>query len=302
MKAGLGEEACLACDIGGSSVSAAVVTRSGAILGRTDRPLNSRAAADNVLDQLADTLKAVLHSDVPAPDCVGMAVPGPFDAERGCFMIVDQAKFEALHGIPLLPALHRRAEQLAQLPTAFVNDARAFALGELCYGAARNSTRTIILTLGTGCGSAYAVNGELLSSGPGVPEDGFVYAIEHDGATVDDLFSTRGLQARWDARTREAATVAGIAALALAGDGDAREVFTEFGQQLIRALAPSLREFRPDLLVTGGGIARAFSHYAPAARAELERQGLQTEFTAASSLDESALLGAASVAFTRSPT
>src|SRR5690606_7636854 len=102
-----------------------------------------------------------------------------FDEASGSFRIVDQGKFEALHGVPLLPGLLARLPRLSHLPAVFVNDARAFALGEICFGAARGEGRVLVLTLGTGCGSAFAVDGQLVTSGPGVPEGGYVYSLKY---------------------------------------------------------------------------------------------------------------------------
>lgn len=285
--------ACLACDIGGSSVAAALVAADGRMEGRVDSSLDSSTRPDEVFDQLATVLGMVLSGSNTRPQCLGLAVPGPFDEATGSFRIVDQAKFEQLHGIPLLPELFRRVPQLAGLPTAFINDARAFALGELKYGAAQGCQRAIILTLGTGCGSAFSKDGQLVFTGDGVPDGGFVYAIRYRGRSVDEEFSTRGLLRRWRDLGRWETSVAGIARLAEESDADAVTVFGDFGTELVSALEPVLRRFAPDCLVTGGGIARAFPLFAPAARQRLAALQLNTDFKVAGSLENSALLGAA---------
>src|SRR5690606_8737143 len=98
-------------------------------------------------------------------------------------------------------AVTSHAHQLAALPWRWINDAQAFALGELRFGAAVGVARAMFLAIGTGCGSAFALDGVVITEGHGVPRDGYVYSLVHDGKTVDELLSARGLVRLW----REAA-------------------------------------------------------------------------------------------------
>ena len=52
-------------------------------------------------------------------------------------------------------------EQRAALPCKLDNDARVVALGEALYGAGKNHDRVLVLTLGTGLGVGFIVNGKL---------------------------------------------------------------------------------------------------------------------------------------------
>jgi glucokinase len=51
----------------------------------------------------------------------------------------------------------------------FLLDSAAFLLGEIGAGEARGVERAVGITLGTGIGSAFAVDGQIVTEGPGVP-------------------------------------------------------------------------------------------------------------------------------------
>ena len=62
-------------------------------------------------------------------------------------------------GIVPLAAL---LEERLQIKVRMTNDAKAAALGEMLYGAAKGMKDFIMLTLGTGVGSGIVVNGQLV--------------------------------------------------------------------------------------------------------------------------------------------
>ncbi len=314
-----GGPACLALDVGGSSVTGAVVGRDGRLCGVRERALDSGGPAADVVAALADELDRLRRcwargeaggveldevgpAEVePAGEIVGVgfAVPGPFDEERGRFLIRGLHKFERLYGIELGPLLSEALPWLRELPLVFLNDASAFALGELGYGAARGARRATALTLGTGCGSAFLVDDELVTSGPGVPRDGHVYHLPFEGATVDDALSSRGIAALWTgasslAQVDGAPSAAELASRARGGDQAAILAYHRFGARLARALGPTINAFAPDVVVLGGNIARAFDLFGGPAAAALDDEGISVRLTAAADIGGAALKGAAS--------
>lgn len=317
--------AVLALDVGGTAIKSAVVLRDGSLLGAPERrEIDSQAPADEVLEQFALALRRLLgRSQGFRLLGVGVAMPGPFDYERGISQMRGLGKFDTIAGVPLAAELVKRVPELAHLPWRWINDASAFALGELRFGAAKGTDRVMVLTMGTGCGSAFAVGGHLVTDGPGVPMNGYVYPLEYEGRRIDELLSHRGVMRLWHEaasaggdgapasanQARRAAEVANangeeaptepvtapadpasIAALALAGNDRAKTTYRRFGETLATALAPVFEAFGPDLVVLGGQITRSFDFFAPAAMAA-GAPPLRT----ASDLDGAALKGAASL-------
>lgn len=298
--------ACLALDVGGSSVAGAVVDRSGGLWCCEESALDSQAEVDVVVARLADELARLaecrtrLTGEAARGRLLGvaLAVPGPFDEDRGAFMIRGLPKFERLYGVELGPLLRRALPWLAGLPVVYLNDAAAFALGEQRYGAAVGAGRVLALTLGTGCGSAFLVGGEVVTGGHGVPRDGHVYHLQFEDATVDDALSTRGVARLWTeasplAAAAGAPSVAELASLARGGDSAAILTFRRFGARLAAALGPTINAFAPDVVVLGGNIARAFDLFGKTAAGALADAGIQTRLTPAGDIGGAALKGAA---------
>ncbi len=277
------EPAVLCLDVGGSSVKSGVVLAGGSVVAGPHRtPLRSRGPAEDIVGVLAETL-ARLRSSAEGLDVrgIGVAMPGPFDYERGVSQMTGLGKFDAIRGLPLAEAVAVRARGLGGLPWRWVNDARAFALGELRYGAAVGAERVVFLTLGTGCGSAFAVGGKLISSGHGVPPDGYVYQLKHQGRVVDQLLSARGLVRLFREVRKERAessrevsgvskpgrlTAQKVGTLAATGDPAALEALNRFGALLAAALGPVFSAFEPQLVVLGGQVSRSLPFFGPAAR------------------------------------
>jgi len=215
-----------------------------------------------------------------------LATPGPADYVRGISYM--KHKFQDLHGVVLGPKL---ASCLGCSPDriSFLNDADAFLIGELHQGAAAGAHRAIGITLGTGIGSAFAVAGQLVVEGTGVPKGGEIWDHPYRGDIVENFISTASIQRSYERKTGRHAEVRSIASCAEA-DQDARETFEKFGSVLGRILREVCGVFRSDCIVLGGGIARSASLFLPAAERELE--GLSIRVCVSKLGDHAPLVGA----------
>jgi glucokinase len=221
----------------------------------------------------------------------GLAMPGPFDYAAGVSWM--RHKLPYLYGIDLREALAATFGWQAR-QVHFVNDAAAYLLGEVGAGAARDVTRVVGITLGTGIGSAFAVDGRIVTECFGVPPGGEIWNLPYKDRTVEDFLSTRAIRQAYRERTGQDREVSTIAAIA-AEDQAAGEVFTEFGRHLGLALRSLLCEFAPDVVVLGGGISRSARLFLPAA--ELQLEGLGFELRVSTLGDHAPLVGAAVALF-----
>jgi len=280
-----------ALDIGGTHVAGGrvnVATTSVDSRSRISEPLPAAGSRVELLAALSRVTRSIAEPDLAS---MGVAVPGPFDYERGVSEMTH--KLDGLHGVDLRSELH--AASALSDPTAirFLNDAEAFLLGEWWAGAARGHTRVVGVTLGTGIGSAFCEKGEIVRSGSRVPPRGELHRLRFRGAPVEQTISRNALLADYGTRPDEDLDVEHIAARALAGDLPARHVFTHLGTALGRFLTPWLQAFEPSCLVVGGSIARSWALFEDSLRAEVEPiPGLRT-VTVAEQLEDAALLGAA---------
>jgi glucokinase len=282
----------LSFDVGGSHATAALIgAKSLELLGIASGSIDSQASSDDVLQGLAAIGKGVLGTP-PTPGLlgIGMAMPGPFDYQEGISYIRNLAKYDNLYGVNLRQEMSRRFPSVRPDAVRFVNDAQAALLGEVYCGAAVGMARVMGLTLGTGVGSAFAVNGRIVTSGPGVPADGYVYCLPWGDGITEDAISTRAIQRSYRALTGEQCEVRDLAARARTND-IAMSVWRDLGKTLGLVLLPLAREFRPDIIVLGGAIAQSADLFLSSAENEL--QGTGASLRVSTLFDRAALFGAA---------
>jgi glucokinase len=247
-------------------------------------PLPEKQSAEAFIAVLADlAVQAGADSQTAG---AGFAMPGPFDYAEGISWM--KHKMPYLYGVNLRAAFAQRMVWSGR-QIQFLNDAAAFLLGEVGAGAARSVPRVVGITLGTGIGSGYAMDGRLVTQGLGVPPGGEIWNVPFEGGITEDLISTRAIKKAYSDRTGKEKEVSDIAAEA-ERDPIAAEVFAGFGRDLGRVLRIQLGDFAPQAVVLGGGIARSAPLFLPAAQKELE--GIKLELRIATLGDTAPLVGA----------
>jgi glucokinase len=89
---------------------------------------------------------------------------------------INKGTIEYAAGLPwkgILP-LADLFKRYTSLPVAVTNDANAAAVGEMIYGGARNMKNFVVITLGTGLGSGFVIDGKLVYG-----HDGFAGELGH---------------------------------------------------------------------------------------------------------------------------
>ena len=280
-----------ALDIGGTHVSAGLVDVATASVdsgSRISEPLPAAGSRAELLAVISRVTRSIAEPDIAS---LGVAVPGPFDYGRGVSQMTH--KLDGLYGVDLRSELDAALARPDPTAIRFLNDAEAFLLGEWWAGAARGHTRVVGVTLGTGLGSAFSEEGEIVRSGTRVPPGGELHRLRFRGAPVEQTISRAALLADYGTRPDEGIDVEHLAGRALAGDQPARHVFTHLGTALGRFLTPWLQAFEPSCLVVGGSIARSWALFEDSLRAEVQPIPAVGTVTVAEHLEDAALLGAA---------
>jgi glucokinase len=276
----------LVYDVGGSHVSAAVchsnTYRLGPVLSAPLPEIETSDAFVGMLHSLGVRASAGLEPVAGAE----LAFPGPFNFEAGISQM--KHKLSYLYGIDLRKEI---ADRFAWAPiqVQFLHDSAAFLLGEIGAGAARGVARAVGITLGTGIGSAFAVDGRVITEGRGVPPGGELWDLPYEGGIIEDSVSSRAIRGSYKRRTGLTREVAELAK-AVDTDPAAAEAFTEFGRHLGLALRVALASFAPQVIVLGGGISRSPHLFFPAAQRELQPLGAELRVSAL--LDVAPLVGA----------
>lgn len=271
------EQYIIALDVGGSSVKSAVVSARdfGMSQFRTDE-LDSYANAEPIIDTIAGII-TLQRQNASLQGLQGIAVgfPGPFDYVQGISLMKGGAateagvshaggksKFESLYRINVREVLSARLE-LHDVPILFRNDAEAAIVGEAKYGAGRAFRRVIGITLGTGLGSTFIVNGKVVTNDSTVPPHGWLYSMPFGDVQADEVFSTRGLLRRLRAAGVTAADVKAAGDAVRGGDVHALTAFLDFGHALGQFLRPYTVAFRAQVVLVLGGIANTFDLFQP---------------------------------------
>lgn len=287
----------IGADIGGSHItSAAIDLGSGKILRETitERAVNNQASASTIIGIWADALLNVL-SKVPFERVrgIGFAMPGPFDYVRGICYIKGVAKYENLYGFNITDAISSSLNVPDSFLIRFMNDASSFAVGEAWAGSAKNASRSLSITLGTGFGSAFIADRIPIVDGPLVPKIGCVYHLPYRDGIADDYFSTRGLLGRYKEATGK--KLAGVKELArlVSADKNVSELFTDFGENLGLFLAPWLKGFGAEIIVIGGNISHAYKLFGGVFEERLKKENCNCKVALSELKEDAALLGSA---------
>ncbi|WP_081147556.1 ROK family protein [Niastella vici] len=255
-------------DVGGSHITAAVIGNTGSGWEsslKTRITLDSSDSAWAIITALSNSIKE-LTAQVKDIEAVGIAFPGPFNYENGVSAITNVGgKFEKTFGLHIgqcvqdLTGLHNAA-------FTFSNDAHCFAAGA-CELHRLTGKRTVFITLGTGLGSAFMQNGELVQTHPDIPPSGAFFDQPFLDTIADDCFSTRWILNAY--KQISGTRISSVKELVESGTVSANTVMGELGKNLGRFLLPWLQKFQCNELVIGGNIAKAFSLFAPALKQAL---------------------------------
>jgi glucokinase len=262
----------LGLDLGGTNIKAVVVERDAETWSVLDREQVATPAADGpdaVVARLAE-VGAKLVGRSPGVTSVGVGIAGLYDPAEGTARFLVNIP-GAWAGKPVGGPVGRALG----LPTFLINDARAFGLAELRLGAARGVSRMIGLTLGTGVGGVFAVDGMVQQGHDGTAGEMGHQTIEPDGPWCG--CGNRGCLEAF-ARADQIAAVCGTATAeeaierARAGDARAIEGFRQVGRYLGIGIASMIVVISPDRVVLGGGLAVAADLMLDAIHAELRRR------------------------------
>jgi glucokinase len=274
-------DAIVGVDLGGTSVRAGKV-QGGKVVRHAQRRISGDAAEEVVLAEIFATVDEVIDDEAAG---IGCGVPSVVDVERGIVYTVEH--IPSWREVRLKDAFETRYRR----PATINNDANAFALGELHFGAGRGFRHLVGITLGTGVGSGVIVNGRLYSGANcGAGEIG---SIPYRGATIETYCASHFFRRR--------AGVGGdvVFERARAGDAEAIRLFQEYGRELGQAVLTVLYCFDPELIVFGGSIARAFPLFEPGLREALAgfayQHALERLTIACSEVEDAAILGAAAL-------
>ncbi len=163
------KQVAIGIDIGGTNTVFGVVDKEGHFLIEEKVKTRDYEEIEVFLAALNEKVRLELRKLNNKIEVLGIGIGAPMgNINKGT---IEYAADLPWKGIIPLAALFK---QYTSLPVIVTNDANAAAIGEMIYGGAKGMKNFVVITLGTGLGSGFVVNGELVYG-----NDGFAGEIGH---------------------------------------------------------------------------------------------------------------------------
>ena len=246
----------LGLDLGGTNIKVAVIEKSGdswKVIKEEDVPTEADKGPAHVVSRLAE-IAANKQKEFSNLSGVGVAVPGLFNADG------------TIELFPNLPGAWRGFQALepirkaTNLPTAIINDARSFTLGEAIMGAALGKRTVACFVMGTGVGGGVVIDGKIHLGASGAAGEIAHQIIKFDGpmcgcgaqGCAEPLTNSSAIAKLAGTKTAEEAYKN-----AVAGDEKALAAFKEVAYWIAITLTNIMVVLSPDTIVIGGGVAQS---------------------------------------------
>ena len=315
-------------DIGGTSSKVGVVEGQGEILHRLTFPTEEHLGGEQLLEKMVWAAKECLASGVAKRENfvgIGIGSPGIIDVEHG--VVADcPGKIPGWTGTPVC----RTLTEATGLPAWMDNDVKVIGLGEGWVGAGKDARHFLVFALGTGIGGAVIIDRKVYQGahynagilGHIIVEPAGYECICGNTGCLEAYASSRSVAARAvdhilrGVETSIKDAVGGdlnkvdarvVAEAAEAGDRIAQEVLREAAHYLATAIISAVHILDPELIVIGGGVARAETYFIEEVRSLVQRYawlppGATVDVVPAKLGDDAGILGGAKLAFDRSGT
>ncbi|HPF50676.1 MAG TPA: ROK family protein [Draconibacterium sp.] len=266
-------------DVGGTKIGAALI-EDGVILKEYNCPTPFDQNKEVVISALSDATSEVFSDEVAG---IGIGVPGLVDLETN--EVLDVVNIPSWDRVSLKSVLENHFKK----PVFVNNDANCFAVGEKYFGEGKPFHDFVGLTMGTGMGAGIVINDHLYSGRYcGAGEFGMIY---YRDSIVEAYASGQFFSERQGGMLAEKAA---------SGNAEAKQLFYELGIHIGRAIANILYALAPEAIILGGSVSRSFPFFEEGMHTVLQNefafQRLYRSLTIkVSTLDNSALLGAASL-------
>jgi glucokinase len=289
---------CIGIEIGGTKLQAVLGTPDGRVVELERNAVESHVDGGGIramLPPLLDTLLAHAGVSWHAVRAIGIGFGGPVAAQAG--VVLRSFQVPGWDNFPLVDW----AIQTWGRPTVIANDAAAAGLGEATLGAGRGARRVFYITIGSGIGGGWIVDGRIDDGqGIGMAELGHTYVPDPQTGQAVELESVCsgwaiGRRARAAATAAIAAAAEGprgtshllrlapspadidariVYAAAAAGDILALRILQETTTALGVALANVIALFHPHVIVIGGGVSLMGPLFWEGLRAEVAQRAL----------------------------
>lgn len=310
-------------DVGGMSIKGGIVSSEGQIIYKTTVPTAEKYTADySISEDIRKVIDALLDGakiSVKEIKGVGIGQPGSIDSKRG---VIRYSNNIALENVPVVDEL----KIYYDLPIFINNDANCAALGEYVFGAGKGFNDIVFVTLGTGVGTGFIIDGKLFEGRECAGTEGGHMQIDISDSAQACSCGRKGCWEAYASATalmrqtkaamnkypdslmhrlaEEEGKVSGKTAFEAAKKGDAagKKVVDTYISYITSGLINLTNIFCPDAILIGGGISNEKEYLTDPIQKAIneERFGAAfnpyVEIKTASLKNDAGILGAAALA------
>ncbi|MBX5436558.1 MAG: ROK family protein [Alicyclobacillaceae bacterium] len=264
-------------DVGGTKISAALLSDGTRIHSAVEVATEAEHGPDHVIARIVACVKRVLQGVNPSQVVgIGIGAPGPLDPQAG--VVIAPPNLPGWRHVPL----RDRIQEVLGISAWLDNDANVAALAEHRFGAARGASHVIYITVSTGIGAGIIIGGELYRGQSGVAGEIGHVVVNPAGppcqcgrrGCLEALASGTAIARTATQRYGRPVTAAEVARLASAGDAVARAVLDEAIENLGWGLVSVVNLLNPAVVVIGGGVAQVGAAMFDKLNAIVRRQAL----------------------------
>lgn len=169
----MGQELALGLDVGGTSVKVGWITASGEIIHTESLPTDGEKGPDFMINQIKSHLDS--RPEKSKLKGIGVGLPGVVRPEGGT--VVHPPNLKNWGIVPFGDKLSKATG----LPVFCENDANLAAFGEGSYGAGKQTSSFVMVTMGTGVGGGIVINNEIYRGVFGAAGEIGHLSVQYDG-------------------------------------------------------------------------------------------------------------------------
>lgn len=283
-------------DVGGMSVKAGLCDAAGNIIGKKTAETNPDRDSYEVVDDFAKLVNDLLaENGVDGQQIVGIGIgiPGTVNGEKGIVTYSGNLGFRKVNVV-------KEMKKFFSCPIKLGNDANCAALGESKFGSGNGSKNAFLVTLGTGVGTGFIVDGKIMTGEKGEGAEGGHICIRMGGEKC-----TCGQKGCWEAyasatalirQTEKAIEKYPHSQLAMCaidsgrvsgrtafiarkiGDPVAERVVKNYVKYVAAGIVNLVNVFRPEVVMVGGGVSHEGQYFIDMIEKEVRRHAFGGKF------------------------
>ncbi len=316
------KELAIGIDLGGTNIRIALIDSSGKIKGIRKQLTHAELEMAQILENMADGIIQLLNEQkVKTEDVTSIGLGAPGFLSLGSGVIRFSPNLPSAKETPLVNILKR----LTNLPVYLENDANAAAIGEHWVGAGQGVDNLLCITLGTGLGSGFVLNGKVWHGSSDLAGELGHTTLFPEGlpcncgrkGCLEAYVSATGIVNRIQIalkegresslknlfeKQEESLTSLIVYEHAERGDRLAREIFEETGRYLAISLANVLNLLDLEMIIIGGQVSKAGDLLLRPTIQGIERRAIRAKYYPIKIVqpklgDHAGIIGAAKTAF-----